>query len=155
MRLIKSIILSMMIVTGTGQALAQEFFQGEKPERPCAGCPKFSDMRAYRVSKMTDEEIRKAYNDAQEESEKLKREAKERAEQRKRDYVETRMLCADKVFETRNLQKCSIPITIIGGVIFKPEITPPVEYLFDGRIMGMCNHVGSMAKAYEYDCVPK
>ena len=115
-------------------------------------CPSMSAMRAYRVSRMTDDEIRDARRAAEQEYENEAARARAEAAARVKKFGEQQRLCADLAYKTRNLQGCSWPLN--WPHLGEPTIEFTVNQIFELHLLGICAHVRSAREAREEHCLP-
>jgi hypothetical protein len=109
-------------------------------------------MRAYRVSRMTNEQIREAYRATEQEFALAKQRAQQEADERVRNYREQRQLCTDIAYKTRYPQRCSVPLNWLH--LGEPKMEFTLDQLFTTHILGICAHVGSVAEARKNNCLP-
>ncbi|MGY3578857.1 MULTISPECIES: hypothetical protein [unclassified Bradyrhizobium] len=112
-----------------------------------------SEMRAYRVSQMSDEEIRKLRADALAEQENLKRYDKELRAKALQDIGAHQQRCDDLVYRTRNANECSRGIPL-GMMYDTTGVTPSVDQLFEESLLGVCRFVKTRQDARINKCLP-
>ena len=107
----------------------------------------YKEMRAYVLSKLTDEQVREAHRLAQKDYEQnLKMLAKQQAEADVRAQ-EKWVKCSDIAYRTKNESAC------MPGYPVKMEPTSK-EQFFELRLMKGCMFVSTRQKAKEAGCLP-
>lgn len=102
-----------------------------------------AEMHRYRVSQLSDQELRVLHEKAVMES--AMRSAK-RAETRALNMER----CADPAYRARNRTSCSAPIT--GHGLILPSVS--VDAVFDEMLLGVCAYASSRHDARELGCLP-
>jgi hypothetical protein len=116
--------------------------------------PDVSAMRAYRLSQLSDPQIRDLHRSAREEHDRLQREAKERAaEFWKKHSEECSKASADVAYRARNPEACALPLGWL--YIDEPLDGRSVEEIFENNILGVCNLVWTRRDAKKYECLPQ
>ena len=115
--------------------------------------PNLAVMRQYRISKLTDDQIREMHAVAESEFAKVQQEAVADGETFWRRYSEECAKTQDDVaYRVRHPDECRLPIT--WQSIGKPLERRTVEQIFEGKILGICNLVFTVRDAKRYDCLP-
>lgn len=116
-----------------------------------AQTPSYTEMRAYRVSKLSDEQIRELHRRAPlefEESRRLEAEAERKEAERQSEKAR---LCADIVYRERNPTDCRM------GLITEPvrrHRYSSVQDAYEKLLMGLCVLAQTRAEAIQYGCLP-
>jgi hypothetical protein len=114
--------------------------------------PPLSAMRAYRLSKLTDEQLRELHARAESEHDRIWQEAKVEGEQFWKKWGDECGKAADAAYKARHPEACSLPLT--WQMIGKPLDQRTVSQIFEGYVLGACNLAYRMSDAKRYDCLP-
>jgi hypothetical protein len=110
-------------------------------------------MRLYRISQLTDDEIRKMRADAEVEFKKIRQEAAEEGNEFWRKYSqECAKTQSDVAYRVRHPEECHLPLTWQG--IGKPLNEMSVEQIFQANILGICNFAFTVRDARKSHCIP-
>lgn len=112
--------------------------------------PTREQMRAYRISLMSDAQIREAKSAADAELAHIERADGEAVERERIDAMARYARCADLVYSVRNPAECKpkAPALSAGLRLRKPTI----DELFDEQILGACAFARDMAQAVKFRC---
>lgn len=114
--------------------------------------PVYSEMRSYRISQLSDDEIRRLHERSVQDFEKEKREAADQSmEFWAKKRIELEKCKADIAYREKNPSNCTLPI--MWQSIGEPDHQSP-ESIYEIKLMGMCLFVDSVKKAREYGCLP-
>lgn len=114
--------------------------------------PVYSEMRSYRISKLSDSEIRQLHEKSVQDFEKEKREAADQAMKfwaKKR--IDLEKCKEDIAYREKNPSNCTLPI--MWQSIGEPDHQSP-EAIYEIKLMGMCLFVDTVKKARKYGCLP-
>jgi hypothetical protein len=117
--------------------------------------PNQAEMRAYVLSRMTDDDIRRARSQAELEYQKAVADAKADAEGFWREKSATLAKCEhDIAFKTRHPTECTLPLTwmTIGQPLSSQQ---SVEVIFERNLMGICFAAPTIRYAKEFGCLPR
>jgi hypothetical protein len=111
------------------------------------------EMRSYLVSRLGDDQIRRARADARSEFERQYAQQKKELEESDRQTAQRLSRCnTDIAFKERNPMDCWVPLT--WGTKVEPIVTP-VETLYELNLMGPCSLVTTVRQAKHFGCLPK
>ncbi|WP_439392378.1 hypothetical protein ACRQ5Q_22545 [Bradyrhizobium sp. PMVTL-01] len=143
----KSLALFFVGCAGMGAVVTAIVSATADQRRPA---PDRAAMRAFRVTSMSDDQIRTARRAAQERLEFIQqadRRAEEEARLARRDLLQK---CADVVYATRNTAECSPRMPLTAGLKLR---LPSLEDLFEEELLGVCAYVSNRAEAIERKCI--
>ncbi|MGL3210742.1 hypothetical protein [Bradyrhizobium sp. BR 1433] len=115
--------------------------------------PELSAMRAYRVSLMSDEQIRQLRADAVTEEANLKRSDKVMRDKAWQEIGQRQQRCNDLVYRMRNANECSRGIPL-GLMYDAAGLTPSVDQVFEEALLGVCRFVRTKQDARINKCLP-
>jgi hypothetical protein len=145
MNTVKSLAAAALLTAAISTAASAEWWRGD------SALPEVSAMRAYRISQLSDEEIRELHRLARETHAFLRREAKERADEFWKKYrEECGKALDDPAYRVRNPLACNAPL----GNLDEPLDRRPVEVIFDHNILGICNFIWTTRDAKKSGCLP-
>lgn len=116
-----------------------------------AGCskpPDYQEMRRHVVSKLTDAQIREAYELASKDYETERAALKRAADRHAAEQEEKNKKCLDPAYAERN--DCSGD-GLMSGYVPQPQ---PLHQFREARIMGPCLYVQTRSEAREKGCLP-
>ena len=139
------VILACAIVLGVPFA-AKILYEQSKPD--------YVTMRAYVVSHLSDEQIRKAHIDAEEYVKREYARQKREDEVWRREKEEKLAPCSvDIAYKERHPGDCEVPLNWASQ--FEPFALPPIAVMYEQFLMGACASVETVREAKSLDCLPK
>ena len=115
--------------------------------------PDLKVMRAYRVSHMTDEQIRELNIDAVAEASRFKKMDQETREKAFKEAPASAQRCSDVVYRERNSAECNRG-TPLGLLYEDTHLTPTAEKIFEENLLGICRFVHTKQEARLNKCLP-
>jgi hypothetical protein len=115
--------------------------------------PDYATMRSYVISRLTDDQIRKARANALVSFDQQYAQRKKELEEdiSKRDEVIAKCL-SDPAIKERNAGDCNVPLN--WGDNVEPMV-PSVDEINEQNLMGVCLWVQTVHDAKSYGCLPK
>ena len=104
-------------------------------------------MRQYRISLLTDDEIRKMHADAEHEFQKIQRDAVDEDKAFWRQYSPARTQ-SDVAYRMRHSDECRMPLTWQSNG--KPLDQRSIEQIFEAKMLGICNLAFTVGQARRY-----
>lgn len=115
--------------------------------------PDLRSMRAYRVSLMSDEQIRRIHAEAAADAIRYKAMDQDMREKAIKEVAASSQRCSDLVYRERNSAECNRG-TPIGLMFADSRLTPSADQLFEEAILGICRFVHSKQDARLNKCLP-
>jgi hypothetical protein len=146
-RWVQVLVVAVVVVAGATPFVIQYVKEQESPN--------YSLMRAHRVSKFTDDQIRDIHAQAKAHFDEAKSSIESDAEKFWKEKSEDIRRCNDDIaFKTKNPSACTLPLTweLIGKM---PPGSKSVEEVFERELMGICHYASTIREAKEWDCLPK
>jgi hypothetical protein len=114
--------------------------------------PDYSQMRAYRMSQLTDADLETLMEEARSDFAKFSAAAEsQRAEQEARNYAK-QQACTDWKVKARNPEACRPVLQTAPAFSYGRS---SVDEVFEMKVMGMCMYAFTTRFARKYDCLPR
>jgi hypothetical protein len=112
------------------------------------------EIRAYRISQMSDAEIRKLWETAEEIRQKEEHDLQEERRQRAKQRAETLEKCKDVVFQAREERLCNAARSTFSILNIDMPDPRSREAIFEALILGRCNFMNDRRKLIQAKCLP-
>lgn len=130
------------LAAGAALLLTFVYLEVDQEHKP----PDYEAMRKYRVSRLTDEQLRDMHAAAERQHSNLLAEAQGQEQAAWARISEQVAQCKDPAYRARN--NCS------GTASYIPEDVPGVEAIFESKIVGSCEYVQTVRDARKRGCLP-
>jgi len=118
--------------------------------------PDWQEMRSFRISKMTDQQIRDLRAKAETQYQQDVEDQKEMATRFWKEWSALQLKCTDVVFQSRNKAECEQPLPLDSATMGQlPSYHQTAEEMFETSVMGPCDVAETVSRAREWGCLPK
>lgn len=140
------LIVAFVAITVAAIAGGLWFWGGGKPDQWA--------MRAYLISKLSDDQIRQIHKSAEKDEKEAIRGRQKDLAQQSADRAEQRRKCSDVVYKTRNSWACQLDIIPDQPPSMRMYGALSVEEEFELLLMGRCEYVTTVWRAKWLGCLP-